>query len=51
VQGLAGLVEGLWKLSLSIYRIVKGFRASSPLFSMDPVTRLPGSDSASRHEP
>jgi hypothetical protein len=33
VQGLAGFVEGLWELSLSIYCIVKGFRSSSPLFS------------------
>jgi hypothetical protein len=30
VQGLAGGVEGLWELSLSIYCIVKGFRLSSP---------------------
>ena len=30
VQSLAGLVEGLWELSLSIYCIVKGFRSSSP---------------------
>src|SRR5207249_4427431 len=29
VQSLAGLVEGLWELSLSIYCIVKGFRSSS----------------------
>lgn len=49
VQGLAGFVEGLWELSLSIYCIVKGFRASSPLFSMGTVT-LPDSDSALRHD-
>jgi uncharacterized protein DUF4386 len=47
VQGLAGLVEGAWELSLSIYCIVKGFRASSPLFKMESV-RLPESDSAVR---
>jgi hypothetical protein len=47
LQGLAGLVEGAWELSLSIYCIVKGFRASSPLFNMEPV-RLPDSDSALR---
>jgi len=50
VQSLGGFVEGLWELSLSIYCIVKGFRASSPLFSMETVTRLPESDSALRHE-
>jgi hypothetical protein len=51
VQGLAGFVEGLWELSLSIYCIVKGFRSSSPIFdNMGPVTRLPESDSALRHE-
>ena len=44
-----GFVEGLWELSLSIYCIVKGFRASSPLFSMETVT-LPDSDSALRHD-
>ena len=49
VQGLAGFVEGLWELSLSIYCIVKGFRASSPLFNMGTVT-LPESDSALRHD-
>ena len=50
VQSLGGFVEGLWELSLSIYCIVKGFRASSPLFSMEGVTRLPESDTALRHE-
>ena len=49
-QSLAGGVEGLWELSLSIYCIVKGFRLSSPLFSMETVTRLPESDSAMRHD-
>jgi hypothetical protein len=34
-QGLGGLVEGAWELSLSIYCIVKGFRATSPLFTGD----------------
>jgi hypothetical protein len=49
-QSLAGLVEGAWELSLSIYCIIKGFRASSPLFSRDAVTRLPESDSALRQD-
>jgi hypothetical protein len=35
VQGIATLPEALWELSLSIYCIVKGFRLSSPIFSMD----------------
>jgi hypothetical protein len=48
LQNLGGLLEGVWELSLSFYCIVKGFRASSPLFSLDPVTRLPESDSALR---
>jgi hypothetical protein len=50
LQGLAGLIEGLWELSLSIYCIVKGFRASSPIFQpmSESVTRLPASDSALR---
>ncbi len=46
LQSLGGLVEGAWELSLSFYCIVKGFRASSPLFNLDAVTRLPESDSA-----
>jgi Domain of unknown function (DUF4386) len=49
VQSIATLPEGLWELSLSIYCIVKGFRLSSPILSMDTVT-LPESDSALRHE-
>jgi hypothetical protein len=49
-QGVAGLVEGLWELSLSIYCIVKGFRASSPLFSDETVTRLPDSPRALRND-
>ncbi len=48
VQSLGGLLEALWELSLSIYCIVKGFRASSPLFNLDAVTTLPESDSATR---
>jgi hypothetical protein len=47
-QSIATLPEALWELSLSIYCIVKGFRASSPIFSPDAVTRLPDSDSALR---
>jgi hypothetical protein len=46
LQSISGLVEGAWELSLSIYCIVKGFRASSPLFRTDTVTSLPDSDSA-----
>ena len=49
LQGLGGLVEGAWELSLSIYCIVKGFRGSSPLFSLESV-RLPESDSVLRSE-
>jgi hypothetical protein len=49
LQSVAGLVEGLWELSLSIYCIVKGFRASSPIFREQTVT-LPNSPSAVRHE-
>ena len=49
VQGLAGGVEGLWELSLSIYCIVKGFRLSSPILRMDTVT-LPESHSALRNK-
>jgi hypothetical protein len=37
-QGLGGLVEGAWELSLSIYGIVAGFRATSPLFTGDDGT-------------
>ena len=47
LQGLGGLVEGAWELSLSIYCIVKGFRASSPIFSPETLT-LPESDAALR---
>jgi hypothetical protein len=49
LQSLGGLFEGAWELSLSIYCIVKGFRASSPLFSSERVT-LPDSDSAVRRD-
>lgn len=48
LQGVAGLVEGAWELSLSIYCIVKGFRASSPIFATDALTTLPESDIALR---
>jgi hypothetical protein len=47
VQAIATLPEALWELSLSIYCIVKGFRASSPIFR-ETVT-LPDSESALRH--
>jgi hypothetical protein len=49
VQSIATLPEGLWELSLSVYCIVKGFRASSPILGRDTVT-LPESDSALRHD-
>lgn len=49
VQSIATLPEALWELLLSIYCIVKGFRLSSPIFSMDPVT-LPESDRALRNK-
>ena len=48
VQGLAGGVEGLWELSLSLYCIVKGFRLSSPILRTETVTTLPESESALR---
>jgi hypothetical protein len=47
LQSISGLVEGAWELSLSIYCIVKGFRASSPLFD-ETVTQLPESARAVR---
>ena len=50
LQSIAGLVEGLWELSLSIYCIVKGFRLTSPILRPDGVTTRPESDSALRHE-
>ena len=49
VQSIATLPEGLWELSLSVYCIVKGFRASSTILSRDTVT-LPESESALRHD-
>ena len=48
LQSLGGLVEGAWELSLSIYCIVKGFRASSPIFRPETV-RLPESAGALRN--
>jgi uncharacterized protein DUF4386 len=48
LQGIAGGVEGLWELSLSIYCIVKGFRPSSPILAMDETIRVPQSPSAAR---
>jgi hypothetical protein len=47
LQSLGGLVEGAWELSLSFYCIVKGFRASSPVFSTETLT-LPESEVALR---
>jgi Domain of unknown function (DUF4386) len=49
LQSLGGLVEGAWELSLSIYCIVKGFRASSPVFGTETLT-LPESDRAMRQD-
>ena len=48
LQAIATIPEFFWELSLSIYCIVKGFRASSPLFSSETMTRLPESESAVR---
>ena len=42
--------EFFWELSLSIYCIVKGFRASSPLFRGETMTTLPDSETAVRPE-
>ena len=50
LQSIAGLIEGLWELSLSIYCIVKGFRVTSPILRPDGVTTRPESGSALRHE-
>jgi hypothetical protein len=49
LQSIAGLIEGLWELSLSINCIVKGFRVTSPILRPDGITR-PEPDSAMRHE-
>ena len=47
VQAIATIPEFFWELSLSIYCIVKGFRAS-PVLGLGSVTTLPESDSALR---
>jgi uncharacterized protein DUF4386 len=49
LQSIAGLIEGLWELSLSIYCIVKGFRVTSPILRPDGIT-LPEPAGAVRHE-
>ena len=49
VQAIATIPEFAWELSLSIYCIVKGFRASSPILQPETV-RLPDSASAMRRE-
>ena len=49
VQSIAGLIEGLWELSLSIYCIVNGFRVTSPILGPDGGT-LPESASAVSHQ-
>jgi hypothetical protein len=48
VQSIATIPEFFWELSLSIYCIVKGFRASSPVFSADRTVFVPESPSAVR---
>jgi hypothetical protein len=48
LQVIATAPEFAWELSLSIYCIVKGFRASSPLFNGETMTTLPDSASAVR---
>jgi hypothetical protein len=48
LQVIATIPEFFWELSLSIYCIVKGFRASSPLFRSEGLTTLPESESAVR---
>jgi hypothetical protein len=35
LQGIAGLIEGLWELLLGIYATVWGFRSSSPILAPD----------------
>jgi Domain of unknown function (DUF4386) len=46
VQTIATIPEFFWELSLSIYCIVKGFRASSPIFAADRTVMVPESRSA-----
>jgi hypothetical protein len=48
LQSLGGLVEGTWELALSFYCIVKGFRATSPIFSTDQTIMVPESPTAVR---
>jgi hypothetical protein len=43
IQAIATAPEFFWELSLSIYCIVKGFRASSPILEAPPqLIRDPG---------
>jgi Domain of unknown function (DUF4386) len=49
LQSVAGLIEGLWELSLSIYCIIKGFRVTSPILRPDAVT-LPEPAGAMPHQ-
>ena len=46
VQTIATIPEFFWELSLSIYCIVKGFRASAPILAMDEPVTVPESPSA-----
>jgi Domain of unknown function (DUF4386) len=48
VQAIATIPEFFWELSLSIYCIVKGFRASAPIFANDETVMVPESPSAAR---
>jgi hypothetical protein len=47
LQAIATIPEFFWELSLGIYCIVKGFRAS-PILAMDGPVRVPESPSAER---
>ncbi len=48
LQTIATVPEFFWELSLSIYCIVKGFRASAPIFAGDETVMVPESPSAIR---
>ena len=48
LQAIATIPEFFWELSLGIYCIVKGFRASSPILAVDEAVRVPDSPSATR---
>jgi hypothetical protein len=48
IQGLMTIPEAFWELSLGIYLVWKGFRASSPVLAMDDTVRVPESPSTVR---